>query len=104
MKPFLDLTGASGSVYRFRLAADPSALPATAGNFVWVRDAKEGSEIVCLGTARTLMRAAAARQAAQWREATDLYLRLNVSRETRDGEHEDIVAAVRPPLVLHDFD
>jgi hypothetical protein len=104
VKPFLDLTGASGSVYRFRRCGDLNELPATAGNFVYLRADPAGDEIVCCGTARSLVRASSAWKAAERRKATDLYLRLNVSRAVREGEHEDIVAATQPPLVLTEFE
>lgn len=104
VKPFLDLVGASGSVYRFRLFNAESELPATAGNFVCVRARPEGHEIVCCGTTRSLLRAGSAWKVAGRRAETELYLRLNVSRAARDGEHEDIVAAAQPMLVLADFE
>jgi hypothetical protein len=37
VKPFIDITGASGAVYRFRRVAALSQFPATAETFVPVR-------------------------------------------------------------------
>lgn len=105
VKPFLDLVGASGAVYRFRLVGDLGELPATAGNFVYAREEAGNYDVVCCGTARSLFRARAAWPAAvERRQATHLYVRLNVSRAVREGEHEDIIAAANPDLVLTDFD
>jgi hypothetical protein len=103
MNPVLDLTGASGAVYRFRLVGDLNDLPVMAGNFVCVRG-DGGGEIVCCGTARSLVQARGVWAAAvKEHKADQLYVRLNVSRSLREAEHEDIVQAARPPLVLTDI-
>jgi hypothetical protein len=94
---FIDLRGASGAAYRFR-RADPAALPATAGNFVYVREEAGEPEVVCCGTALSLTLAAdLSRNMKDRYGATDLYIRLNVARAVRLGEHQDILEHSKPP-------
>lgn len=101
MKPFLDITGASARTYRFRLVSDQAALPATAGNVVLVRHTSGQPSVVACGSSRSL-----AHSREEWlragRElgADSLYVRLNVSTAIRAAEHDDIVAACHPKMVL----
>lgn len=94
----LDIIGASGAVYRFRLHRPGQALPATAGNYVYVQAGSRPPVILCCGEASSLVQAGNAARDVE--EGAALYLRLNVSRATRVAEHEDIVAAAAPALVL----
>lgn len=104
MKPFIDLIGASGAIYRFRLVEDPALLPATGGNFVYVRSDAKGQQVVGCGVARGLARAQASWPAAvQQHKANGIYVRLNVARVQRESEHEDLVAGLKPALVLADL-
>lgn len=97
MSEFIDLRGASGAAYRFR-RADPAALPATAGNFIYVREEAGELEVVCCGTALSLTSAGdLSRNMTDRYGATDLYIRLNVARAVRRGEHEDILEHAKPP-------
>ncbi|QUD89847.1 hypothetical protein [Phenylobacterium montanum] len=101
MKPFIEIAGASGSVYRFQWVSGPSKLPATAGNFIFFRSAPDGDEIVCCGTARSLVLAASAwEQARHQHGATSIYVRLNVSRVIRSTEHNDIAAKQAPMVTI----
>jgi hypothetical protein len=101
---FLDVPGASGTRYRFR-RADPGALPAGAGNVVAVAGKPPSQRFVLCAAARSLGRAAPAITAAlHAHPGTRLYLRLNVARATREAEHADIVAGVRPDADLPDLD
>lgn len=99
MQEILDLQGASGSHYRFRLIADPAQLPATSGNFVHVRWSGGGAQVVYCGAVSALTAAA-----DRWNEtlsahdAAGLYVRLNVARKERDEEHADLVAKHQPPM------
>jgi hypothetical protein len=105
VKPFIDLVGASGAVYRFRAVQDARELPASAGNFVCVRADGASDQVVCCGTARSLARAAEAwRTAAENGQTPDLYIRLNVSRSQREAEHQDLVAVLAAALVVSDVD
>ncbi len=103
MKPFIDITGASGSVYRFKGISGPGRLPATAGNFVFTRTGPTGDEVICCGKASSLVLAEPAwRSAVEQHQTTEIYVRLNVSHGVRDGEHDDIVAHQKPILVIAD--
>ncbi len=101
---FIDLQGASGVVYRFRLA-HPETLPDAGGNFVWIADPPTTGRVICCGTTRNLTKAATSGADAVAREgAALLYVRLNIARSARTGEHDDLVAGLRPPLVVVDPD
>lgn len=101
MKPIIDLNGASGAVYRFRLIEDPALLPATGGNFVFLRADRKGEQVVGCGVARSLNHAAASwAQAVEEHRANRIYVRLNVARALRETEHDDLVAGIQPPLVF----
>lgn len=104
MTSFIDLRGASGDVYRYRLA-QTNTLPATAGNFVYVAPPLEAGRVVCCGATRNLAKAAeAAADAVKQHGATHLYVRLNVMSRARRREHDDLVSALQPPLVVSDPD
>lgn len=99
VKDHIDLQGASGATYRFRLVADPAALPATSGNFVYVRWRGAAAQVACCGAVNSLTSATRLWDAAVRAHGADgLYVRLNVARAIRDAEHEDLVARQRPPM------
>ncbi len=101
MKPIIDLTGASGAIYRFRLIESPAQLPATGGNFVFVRSERKNDQVVGCGVARSLTQAGEAWPDAVAQHRTNrIYVRLNVARALREAEHEDLVAGLQPALVL----
>lgn len=103
LSEFIDLRGASGAAYRFR-RADPAALPATAGNFVYARE--EGGQLVVVGCGTALSLTSAAglqRNLADLHGESDLFIRLNVARAVRQGEHEDIVAQAKPPATFEEI-
>lgn len=98
MTDFIDLTGASGATYRFRAWSDAGQTP-MAGNFVVVDGLARPPRIGLAGVIGDLSKApSAARSAGVAGEA--MFVRLNVSRQTRAQEHEDLVAQHRPPKVL----
>lgn len=66
MQDFIDLTGASGARYRFRVCPD--------------------------GATNDLSRARAERAKVARPDATQVFTRLNVARAQRTAEHEDLVA------------
>lgn len=103
MSDFIDLRGASGAAYRFR-RADPAALPATAGNFVYAREQDGEFVVLGCGTALSLTSAGGLRRnlSDQHGEA-DLFIRLNVARAVRVGEHEDIVERIKPPATYDEI-
>lgn len=100
MKDLLDIEGASGALYRFRVHDTDRELPATAGNYLFIRRDGEAIQVVGCGEAQSLMSARPLwAEAVAEHGAEKLYLRLNVARAHRVGEHEDIVAKHRPQLV-----
>lgn len=102
---FIDINGASGAKYRFRRIDGPMRLPATAGNFIFMRACPGGEEMIGCGAVSSLARAATAwSTAAVEHQADTIYIRLNVSRTIRAAEHEDIVAEQAPVLIVVDRD
>ena len=100
MQDFLDLQGASGASYRFRVwPAGAPHLPA-AGNYVVVKAAAAGVKVMVAGTSRDLSKVRASLTPAARRKDAYLYTRLNISRLPRLAEHEDIVAHYKPAVVL----
>jgi hypothetical protein len=100
-KTFIDLTGASGAVYRFERIDDLEQLPAIAGNFVYVQGQGRAVSVICAGVDETLRRAGDRLAEVRLRHgAESLYVRRNVSRRTRAQEHADIVDHHRPVVVL----
>ncbi|MBO9561080.1 MAG: hypothetical protein J7515_21160 [Caulobacter sp.] len=96
MKPYIDLQGASGAVYRYKLAEDRDPRTTIAGNFVFV-DAT--GTVVYAGEANNLHGAANRfPEASLKHKAEYLYTRLNVSGASRSDELQNIVAAVRPVM------
>jgi hypothetical protein len=83
---FLDLQGASGAIYRFRLWGDQTT--PTAGNYV-VRSAKTG-ELLLIGVTHDLLQIR--KSALESTPDAELYVRLNVARAIRHAEHEDLAA------------
>jgi hypothetical protein len=91
MKDVVDLVGASGSTYRFRLVAEGSDPLRIAGNYAWLRPKGEGMSVARLGLTNDLSRVRADTPASARRGAR-LYTRLNVVRAVREAEHADLVA------------
>ncbi len=100
-KTLIDLTGASGAVYRFERVDDLEQLPAIAGNFVYVQGDGRAVIVICAGVDETLRRAGERlAEARQQHGAEGLYVRRNVSRRARAQEHADIVDHYRPVMIL----
>ena len=96
MKPYIDLQGASGAVYRYKLAEDHDPRTTIAGNFIFVDAA---GTVVFAGEANNLHGAANRfPEASMKHKAEYLYTRLNVSGASRSDELQDIIAAVRPVM------
>ena len=96
MKQYIDLQGASGAVYRYKLAEDRDPRTTIAGNFVFV-DAT--GTVVYAGEANNLHGAGNRfPEAAMKHKAEYLYTRLNVSGASRSDELQDIVAALKPAM------
>jgi hypothetical protein len=92
MRDFIDLTGASGATYRFRLWPAGAPHMPIAGNYACVREDGDGYTVVLLGEALDLS-AVRDKLPKKVREATThIYTRLNVARAARCAEHEDLMA------------
>lgn len=103
MDQFIDVSGASGAIYRFHRVSDAARLPATAGNFIFLGSGPDGDTLIGCGTAHSLALARAAwTSAIEQHQATAIFVRLNVSRSTRAAEHDDIVEQHQPILVIAD--
>ena len=99
MNDFIELKGASGAAYRFRRWVEGTSHLPIAGNYVYVREAGEGFKVVLVGVTTDLSRSREDVVKAVPRKGGHLYTRLNVSRTTRQGEHDDLVAANNAALV-----
>ena len=105
MNEVIDIRGASGEAYRFRLQSEDRPLPATAGNFVYVRAEGEGFALICCGETHSLIHARRLwPHAVSEHQATHLYLRLNVARVRRHEECADIVARHQPVMTSCEAD
>jgi len=91
MKPFLDLKGASGAAYRFRLLPKGHAHVPMAGNYVLVRPRGEGVKVVVVAATNDLARVLE-EQPPEVRRGAHVYTRLNVARAVREAEHADLQA------------
>ncbi|UTP38256.1 hypothetical protein M9M90_13640 [Phenylobacterium sp. LH3H17] len=85
---FIDLFGASGATYRFRLWSEGGALLPVAGNFVVAVAGPASVEVLVVGLTNDLSRA----EAAAGSEEGQIYRRLNVARAAREAEHDDLAA------------
>jgi hypothetical protein len=100
MHEFLDLKGASGAFYRFRRWPEGAAHLPIAGNYVIVQEAAAGFKVLAVGASMNLSMARPAALGRGRRKPVHIYTRLNVSRQLRTSEHEDLVAHYKPAEVL----
>jgi hypothetical protein len=92
MQDFIDLEGASGASYRFRIwASDAVHLP-VAGNYVVVKQDADGFNVGIVGIADDLSKVRADGSKVAVAEGAYVFTRLNVSRAIRTAEHDDIAA------------
>lgn len=96
MKDFIDLQGASGAKYRFRLWPEGAPHVPVAGNYVYVAEEPGGVAVIHVGETNDLSRARADWAKAAKRGATNVYTRLNVPRAVREAEHADLAAQHQP--------
>jgi hypothetical protein len=99
MKDFLDLNGASGATYRFRIWAEGAPHQQIAGNYVFLREEPEGFKVLLVGVTNDLSNAGTDWSKVAKRGATHLFTRLNISRAARQAEHDDLVAHHKTALV-----
>jgi hypothetical protein len=100
MREFVDLRGASGTFYRFRLWPEGGAHPPIAGNYILLREEADVLKVLLAGITSDLSQAVAeSRKAVAKTPDARLYTRLNVARAVRTAEHEDIVAEHKPAVL-----
>jgi hypothetical protein len=100
MREFVDLRGASGTFYRFRLWPEGGAHPPIAGNYIVLREEANGLKVMLAGMTSDLSQAPSeCRKTLAKDPDARLFTRLNVARALRSSEHEDIVAEHRPVVV-----
>lgn len=99
MQDFIDLKGASGAEYRFRIWREGTPHLPIAGNYVFLRQEAEGFTVLLVGATNDLSQARAEWAKGAKRGATDVFTRLNVARAVRTAEHQDLVAGYKPALV-----
>jgi hypothetical protein len=105
VREFIDVSGASGQVYRFRRVAGPAALPRMAGNFLFVRAGLDGPVVVGCGSSNDLTLAQALwPRAIETQFADAIYVRLDVARRPRSETHADIAERHGPELLAEEFD
>jgi hypothetical protein len=99
LQDFVDLQGASGPAYRFRLWPEGAPHSPMAGNYAYLREEAQGFTVLLTAASDDLSRVRAnwARAVAK-HGATHLYTRLNVSASVREAEQEDIAAHYKPSL------
>jgi hypothetical protein len=90
-REIVDLEGASGSAYRFRLWPEGAAHQPIAGNYVCVRTEGRRYAIVHIGETLDLSLVRDQLPKRIRDAATHIYTRLNVARTTRCAEHEDLM-------------
>jgi hypothetical protein len=96
VRAFVDLSGASGATYRFRLAPDGQVTTPMAGNYACLRQEPGGFTVVSVAATNDLSSATTDWKRVQAKQgATHLYIRLNVSAAIRETEQRDIAAHYR---------
>jgi hypothetical protein len=95
MTDFIDLRGASGASYRFRVWPEGMFHPRIGGNFLYVRQEAERMTVCRIGETDDLSQARIGWESAQKKGATHVYTRLNVSEQVRVAEHRDLASSHR---------
>lgn len=96
MQAHLDVSGADGATYRFRRLTELGDLPASAGNFLYVRGP---GVVVYAGECDTLQSCLERWETARLLHAAEaVFVRLNISAAVRRAEQADIVAALNPAM------
>lgn len=91
MQAFIDLQGASGVHYRFRLSPNGQADSPMAGHYALI--VPEGAKVVALGSSNDLRLATAEWTRARTKHSdVQLYTRLNVSASARDADQADLAS------------
>ena len=92
MQDFVDLRGASGATYRFRLWPAGAPHQPMAGNYVCVQATGKDYAVLTVGECLDLSLARDQLPKRIRDATTHIYTRLNIARATRACEHEDLAA------------
>lgn len=99
MKDFIDLQGASGASYRFRLWPEGAAHQPIAGNFALVKTDGDNCTVVSVGESLDLSRLRLDLAKNTLKAGMEVYTRLNVARAARDAEHADLASRYKTAAV-----
>lgn len=99
---FLDLEGASGRTYRFKVWQPEEPHHPMAGNYAFVADGDGDVRVLGIGATTNLSRAREPLTQVKRLAGSAVYTRLNVPRGTREAEHLDLVARYKPGFVGDD--
>ena len=92
VKDIIDLNGASGGVYRFRLWRPGSGHLPMAGNYAVVQAAPGGFTVLAAGAVDDLSRVTLPAGGTNAPVPAHLFTRLNVPRAVRQAEAQDIAS------------
>jgi hypothetical protein len=89
---FIDIEGASGARYRFRLLPQGCPELCMPGNYAFVRRDGERFTVLEVGESLDLSLVRPAQSSTAEERATEMFTRLNVPKAIRLAEHEDLAA------------
>jgi hypothetical protein len=100
VQDYIDVNGASGTIYRFLRLKEGRPLSPMGGNFIYIRYTGDKFEMIYAAEAQNLLKDARDRwnEAAERYQATELFSRLNISERVRLLELADIADASHPPM------
>jgi hypothetical protein len=98
---FIEIEGASGAQYRFRLLPESTPHPPMPGNYAFVRRDRNRLTVMVVGETIDLSKVRADWPAAARQGATHIFTRLNVPRAVRTAEHQDMAARYATSPILH---
>jgi hypothetical protein len=102
MQDFIELLGASGASYRFRLRSVGAPHLPAAGNYVLVQETASGFKVLTVGASLDLSTLRPPPAARAGRRQSHLFTRLNIARATRTAEHEDLAANYQAARLVTD--
>ena len=98
---FIEIEGASGAQYRFRLLPQGCPELCMPGNYAFVRRDRNRLTVMVVGETIDLSKVRADWPAAARQGATHIFTRLNVPRAVRTAEHQDMAARYATSPILH---
>ena len=98
MREFVDLRGASGTFYRFRLWPEGGAHPPIAGNYIVLREDANGVKVLLAGVTSDLSQAASEARKALTKDPDALSLVPSTSRLHACSHPTDTVVELEAPV------